>query len=120
MVSIYDFPDICDAVLDHPPDTVAGEVRSIRQLLAARGIVAGSILEVACGACPHGILLAEHGFELTGLDRSPAMLDAARRRASAAGVTLTLVQGDVVDFDLGKTGFDAAIFMFETFPVITE
>ena len=29
MVRSYDFPDICDVVLDRPPDTVAGEVGSI-------------------------------------------------------------------------------------------
>jgi SAM-dependent methyltransferase len=120
MSSIYDFPDVCDVVLDRPPGAIAEEVRSIRQLLAGRGVVTGSILEVACGTCPHGILLAQHGFAVTGIDRSPAMIDAARKRASVAGVPLTLVEADLVDFDLDKTDFDAAIFPFETFPVITE
>jgi SAM-dependent methyltransferase len=120
MRSIYDFPDACEVVLDRPPGTVIEEVRSIQRLLATRGIVAGSILDVACGASPHGILLAQHGFAVTGIDCSPAMLAAARKRAAAVGVAMTLVEADLVEFALGMSDFDAAIFTFETFPVITE
>src|SRR6185369_8209459 len=38
----------------------------------------------------------------TGLDLSPAMLAAARRRAVAAGAPVDFVEGDMRDFDLGQ------------------
>jgi SAM-dependent methyltransferase len=120
MRSIYDFPDIYDAVLDRPPEVIEAEVASIRRLLADRGITKGRILELACGACPHGIQLARQGFSVTGIDRSRQMLDAARQCAAPAGVDLDFVEGDIVDFSLDTAPFDCAIFMFETFPLITE
>ena len=120
MGSIYNFPDIYDAVLQRSPEVIEAEVASIRKLLADRGITKGRILELACGACPHGIRLARQGFSVTGIDRSRQMLDAARQRAALAGVELDLVEGDVVDFSLDTASFDCAIFMFETFPLITE
>ena len=118
MPSIYDFPDVYDAVLRSPPEQIETEVNSIRRLLARRGISNGKILELACGTCAHGILLSKNGFSVTGIDMNPMMLEGARRRMDAASAKIELIQGDVVDFNLGGTGFECAIFMAETFPLI--
>jgi len=120
MKSLYDFPNVYETVLSRPGDGVETEVRSLIELFAAHDINQGRILELACGACAPGIPLARAGFEVVGIDRSPAMLAEARRQAAAAGVRVETVQGDVVDFDLATPDFDAAIFLFETFPLITE
>ena len=119
MHSIYDFPAVYKVVLQRLPEVIDTEVASIERLLAKRNATRGRVLELACGTCPHGILLAQHGFSVTGIDRSPAMLAAAARQAAAAGVSLQLIQGDITDFDLNTESFDVALFMFETFPVIT-
>lgn len=103
-----------------PSGTVATEVQTLQTLLAAHGIRSGHLLELACGTCAHGIPLAQHGFQVTGLDRAQAMLAAATARAAAAGVSLAVVQGDAVDFDLPMRQFDAAILLFETFPLISD
>lgn len=120
MPSIFDFPDVYDAVLRAPLPQIQTEVRSVRKLLAERGITRGRVLELACGTCTHGILLAQSGFDVTGLDLSPSMVDTARSRAKAAGVHLEASPGDVTDFELGGEPFDGAIFMAETFPIITD
>ncbi|HEY3229646.1 MAG TPA: methyltransferase domain-containing protein, partial [Roseiflexaceae bacterium] len=120
MGSIYDFPDVYDVVMHRAHGVLEAEVRSVQALLARRGVTQGRILELACGACVHGIPLAQAGCAVAGLDRSAAMIEAAARRAAAAGVSIELFQGDVIDFSLSTDPFDAAIFMFETFPVITE
>ncbi len=120
MASIYDFPDVYDAVLRSPPDQIETEVNSIRQLLGGRrSVTKGRILELACGTCAHGILLAKSGFSVTSMDINPNMLASAQNRMETAGVNIRLIQGDVVDFNLSDTGFDSAIFMAETFPLIT-
>jgi len=118
-LSLYDFPDIYDQILRAPAEQVEAEVRSIRQLLAQRGITGGHILELACGTCAHGVLLAQQGFSVTGVDLSERMLEGARARAQEAGVQIDLVHADIVDMDLGTQMFDCAIFMFETFPLVT-
>jgi len=118
--SLYDFPNVFDVVMRREPGVVEAEIRSVQTLLARRGVTRGRILELACGACAHGIPLAQSGCTVVGLDRSPAMLEVAARRGMVAGVNLALFQGDVVEFDLPIEACDAAIFMYETFPVITE
>jgi SAM-dependent methyltransferase len=118
--SLYDFPELYDLILERPAEVVETEVRSILGLLAKHGIAEAKILELACGACAHGIPLARAGSQVVGIDRSPAMLAQAQRRAAAASVQVHTIQGDVVDFDLGVSDFDAALFLFETFPLITE
>jgi len=119
MASIYDYPDVYDAVLRAPSDQIVAEVESIVGLLGARGITGGRVLDVACGTCAHGILLAKRGFAVTGADISPRMLEGARQGAKAAGAPIDLVQADWLSLDLPAAGFDCAIFMAETFPLIT-
>jgi hypothetical protein len=120
MKSLYDFPEIYELVLARAPGVIESEVASIQQLLAQRNMQQARILELACGACAHGLLLAQAGCHVTGVDRAPAMLQMAEQRAAVAGIQLDLFQGDIIDFDLTSAPFDAIIFMYETFPVITE
>jgi cyclopropane fatty-acyl-phospholipid synthase-like methyltransferase len=124
MNSLYDFPEVYDVVLTRPGGVVETEVRSLIELFAAHGIVRGKVLELACGACAHGIPLARAGFEVVGIDRSQAMLTEAGRRAAAAGVHVETVRADAINLDLaagaGAPKFDAATWLFETFPLITE
>jgi len=59
---------------------------------------AGSpILEVGCGTGRVLLPLAQAGFEVTGVDLSPAMLDIARRKVATAGLQqrVTLVKQDM-------------------------
>ena len=78
MQSLYDFPQVYEAVLGRPQTAITEEVQSILGLLDKHHIHDGTILELACGACPHGIALAGHGFKVVGIDRSIAMLEDAR------------------------------------------
>ncbi len=117
--TIYDFPDVYDRVLCHRPEIVRQEVETIAALLAERGIRSGRVLELACGTCAHSVELAARGFECSGLDRSAAMLQGAAGRAGRHGVHLDLREADVVDFEWPHS-VDAAIFMSETFPLITQ
>jgi SAM-dependent methyltransferase len=120
MKSLYDFPAVFEVVMARPPGVIATEVQTIQTLLTANGIYTGRILELACGACAHGIPLAQRGFTVTGLDRAPAMLATAKIQAIAHGVTLEVIEGDVVNFAPPTAPYDAAIFTFETFPLITD
>lgn len=119
MKSIFDFPDVYDAVLRSPAEQIETEVNSIRKLLAEQGVSKGRVLELACETCGHGILLAKSGFFVTGIDINPNMLEGAQSRIETAGVKTELIEGDVVNFKLDDAGFDCAIFMAETFPLIT-
>ena len=68
--------------------------------LAAR--YGGPILELASGTGRVSIPLAQRGFPVTGLEIAPPMLAEARRKAAAADVHVTWVQGDMRDFELDR------------------
>ncbi len=52
-------------------------------------------LDIGCGTGTNSVYMAQHGWEATGVDFVPRAIDAARRKAAAAGVSPRLVVGDV-------------------------
>jgi SAM-dependent methyltransferase len=91
---LYDYPDLYDALL--PADA---HVPFYVDLARQQG---GAVLELACGTGQLTIPIALAGLPTVGLDRSSAMLDAAKRRASAAGASVALVRGDMRDFAMDR------------------
>jgi len=63
---------------------------------------AGTVLVLACGTGQLTIPVAAVGLPTVGLDQSSAMLDVARKRASAASAAVTFVQSDMREFALGR------------------
>lgn len=76
----------------------------------------GPVLELGCGTGRVLIPLARDGHQVTGLDVSAAMLAAVRAKVDAAhlGDQVTLVQGDMRDFDLAAR-FALAFIPINTF-----
>lgn len=69
---------------------------------------ARTLLDVACGTGLHLQHLVEH-FDCVGADLDEGMLAVARHRCP----TVTLVQADMTELDLGQT-FDAVICLFSS------
>jgi len=77
---------------------------------------AGPILELGCGTGRVLIPLARDGHHITGLEASESMLDVARAKVEAAqvGDRVTLIAGDMRDFDT-PTRFALAFIPINTF-----
>ena len=89
--------------------------REIRGILAMLNLPAGaSVLDLCCGQGRHCVRLAQAGMKVTGFDLSPHLLAAARRSAEAAGVDLTLVEGDMRNIPF-QGEFDAIVNLFTAF-----
>jgi len=71
-----------------------------------------SILDAGCGTGRHSVELASRGYRVTGFDLSESQLEAARRKAERAGVTVQFLQLDARCFDLPEK-FDLAIMLCE-------
>lgn len=75
-------------------------------VLTLAGQVRGSILELGCGTGRLLLPLARQGHRVIGLDNSPAMLAIARNRLAAEPKAIrdgvTLIESDMVEFDLGE------------------
>ncbi|HTC54517.1 MAG TPA: class I SAM-dependent methyltransferase [Steroidobacteraceae bacterium] len=90
---LYQNPDLYDALLP-----VSDNQLKFYEALAQRA--RGGILELACGTGQIIVPIAATGMPAVGLDLSAEMVEAARRRARAAGVRVDLVEADMRDFDL--------------------
>jgi SAM-dependent methyltransferase len=64
-----------------------------------------SVLELACGNCPHMEELIKREYHYSGLDISEAMLVYSRQKALRIGAAVNLIHGDMVDLSL-KAKFD--------------
>ncbi len=69
------------------------------------------ILDLACGQGRHAIELARRGYQVTGLDVSPYLLEIARERAQATGVSVRWVLGDMRQ-PLEDDHFDLILSLF--------
>jgi SAM-dependent methyltransferase len=92
---LYEHPDLYDALLP-----VGCECVGFYTELARRQ--SGPVLELACGTGQLLAPIARPGLATVGLDLSPRMLDAARRRLAAADAEVELIEGDMRSFDLGR------------------
>ncbi len=109
------FGDAYSAVYDrlYAEKDYAAECRFLGE--AFRRFASGPVRDVAdfgCGTGNHARLLAAAGFIVTGVDLSPAMLQAARAKSDpATPARVRYLQGDVATVELGTT-FDALVMMF--------
>jgi SAM-dependent methyltransferase len=64
-------------------------------------------IDLGCGSGANAIFLAEHGFDVTGVDFSPVALRKAQAKAVQRGVPLRLLRGDLTRL---PTGWDEEPF----------
>jgi len=60
----------------------------------------GELLDLACGSGRLGVLLAQRGYQVSGLDLSEEMLALAAKHAQEADVTMPLMAGDMLDLTM--------------------
>jgi ubiquinone/menaquinone biosynthesis C-methylase UbiE len=87
----------------------------VARLIEILGLSAGErLLDVPCGQGRHAHLLAEAGFDVTGLDYSKHLLEIAKKRGTASN--LRYVQGDMRTLPAKWTGrFAAVLNLFTSF-----
>ena len=88
----------------------SGEVDSWADLSAPHGL---RVLDLMCGTAEVGLGLARRGFQVVGIDLSPAMLAVATDRLSAAADfparSLSVAQGDACRIPASDGTFDFAL-----------
>jgi SAM-dependent methyltransferase len=80
---------------------------------------AGRLLDLGSGTGEHSRFLASKGFEVVGIDSSPAMLAAATDTPRPPN--LAFIEGDISDVERLTAGlFDGAICLGNTLPLLRE
>ena len=77
-----------------------------RVVLRLLGEGPGRLLDAGCGGGANAAALAEHGWQVTGVDVSPAQLELARGRG------VEVVEADAAALPFDDAGFDAAVSIF--------
>ncbi|BDQ02411.1 class I SAM-dependent methyltransferase [Ignavibacterium sp.] len=73
-----------------------------------------SVLDLACGAGRHSILLAKVGYKVTGVDLSARLLNEARFNAEKENLDIEFIQSDLRQFTASKK-FDLVLNLFTSF-----
>ena len=66
-------------------------------LVESGRIAPGRAIDLGCGTGANAVFLAQHGFEVTGVDFAAPAIEKARRRADAASVEVRFMVDDLTD-----------------------
>src|SRR3954453_16554332 len=97
-----------------PVERLAAAPEQVSQILALAGVSGGDVLDLCCGPGRHSVEFARQGFRVTGVDRSPYLLDRAREHAATAGTSIEFVREDMREF-CRPDAFDLAVNLFTSF-----
>jgi SAM-dependent methyltransferase len=90
------------------------EVAKVIALVGLSAPEGKAVLDLCCGPGRHAIPLARRGMRVTGVDRTPFLLERARERARDAAVAVELVQSDMREFRR-PAAYDLALSLFTSF-----
>ncbi len=99
-------------LINIPVEKTMEEVDNIERLLRLKK--GDRILDLCCGIGRHAIELARRGYNVTGVDVSPAMLEYAKKCMQKEKVNCRFILCDMREIDF-KNEFDACINMFTAF-----
>jgi SAM-dependent methyltransferase len=93
--------------------------RTEREALGAASLArlspGADVLDAPCGYGRHSLVLAREGYRVTGIDKSPALLEEARRRAGAAPWP-RWIQGDLREpLPFPDDSFDGVVNLFSSY-----
>jgi SAM-dependent methyltransferase len=92
-----------------------GETEFVERLIRAHATNPRRVLEMGCGTGVHGIMLAECGYDVVGIDLSEEMLTAAAQRTASLqpeiGKRVRFIKGDVRNASVGGH-FDVVLSLF--------
>ncbi|MFH1731620.1 MAG: class I SAM-dependent methyltransferase [Planctomycetota bacterium] len=92
---------------DLPWDTQRHD-KHLERVLAEHSVEPCAALEIGAGTGSNAIWLAQQGFRVTALDLSSVAVDAARKKASRAGVGVEFVAADILTDAIPNTPFGFA------------
>ena len=101
------------------PDTEMQDCNFLVSTFAAYGHDIHKLLDIACGTGRHALEMAKWGYNVTGVDISPAMVRTASQKAADKRLSVTFIQKDMRAFDF-RGDFDAAYILFNTMTLLTR
>lgn len=101
MEAYSSFAAVYDMFMDNIPYREWGEY--VISLLREHGIRDGLVLDLGCGTGSLTEILAEEGYDMTGIDLSPDMLQIAMEKRAESGHDILYLLQDMREFELYGT-----------------
>jgi methyl halide transferase len=79
-----------------PPWETGAPSTELQRVLTEEHIAPCRAIDLGCGSGINAVWLAQHGFDVTGIDLSPLAIEQARARAAAAGVVVRFEEDDLL------------------------
>jgi SAM-dependent methyltransferase len=92
-----------------PPPWDLGQPQSAFVRLAARGLLAGQVLDAGCGTGEQTLLAASSGADALGVDVSPLAIERARGKAAARGIKARFEVADALNLAELRLTFDIVV-----------
>lgn len=92
----------------------AATPEEVTRIMALTQCGGGAVLDLCCGPGRHSVEFARRGFQVTGVDRSPFLLDRAREHATKSGALIEWVKDDMRNF-IRPASFGLACCLFTSF-----
>ncbi len=86
-----------------------GPRKAFARLVESGRLKPGRLIELGSGAARNAIYLATHGFDVTGVERDPALVSLARKKAMAARVAAKFVVDDITNIQNVTGPFDVLV-----------
>ena len=101
MNDVYSNPKYYEIAFDFRD--IPAEVDVLEQVIEQYShIPVSTVLEIGCGPAPHLAELARRGYQYTGLDLNPAMLEYAQSKADAVKASARFELADMTGFELDE------------------
>lgn len=114
-----DFFGPASPYLAHPLLTVERTRLEVGRILEISGAEPIDVLDVGCGFGRHAVEFAAQGMAVVAVDPSVTMLEAARTRAAAEGVSVDFRQLGAREID-DRSSFDLVVCLFTTLGQIID
>ncbi len=88
-----------------------GWIDYLEKLFRRFGVKPKTVLDVACGTGIPSIMLAQRGYRVTGVDRSPEMLEVLMKKRG--NLPIRTVRADIRKFSVSEQ-FDAAVSLYDS------
>lgn len=86
-----------------------GPRKELVELVEAGRIKPCKAIDLGSGTASNCVFLAQHGFDVTGVDFAAAAIELGRKRAAEAGVTVNFVQDDLTHLQRVSGTFDLLV-----------
>ncbi len=96
-----------------------GETAQVDALLKKYGKNISVILNFGCGTGRHDLELTKLGYQCTGIDQSPFMIDIAKKNAEEENAEISLLVSDIRKLEPSKK-YDAVISLFHVMSYQTK